>query len=86
MKLIDPNDLYMVAEKNHGRFHVADVDVAKRYDVEPIVHAAWIEYTLNSKRGKVYKCNRCGKYRGVCKTPYCSSCGARMDGEENEAD
>ena len=46
-------------------------------DVQPVIHAAWIETTPNDYY-EWYKCSNC-KYTDTKKFNYCPKCGAKMD-------
>lgn len=62
-------------------------------DVAPIIHGDWKEQkiTFNKWGGDVvtgktlWRCSVCGHEDSIL-TNYCSKCGARMDGEEDEID
>lgn len=49
-------------------------------DVQPVRHGRWVE-----EPNCMYRCSSCGSHypsiRGYMDYCYCSSCGARMDGE-----
>ena len=64
------------------------VDCIPAADVEPVRHGRWEEAirTRRSIAGKIedfrcYECSVCGK-RSLCKTKYCSHCGAKMAEEK----
>ena len=42
-----------------------------------------IRFTSELKKRE--KCSCCGKSNGRAKSPYCPNCGAKMDGDEDEA-
>ena len=53
------------------------VDKIPVADVQPVIHAAWIETTPNDFY-EWYKCSNC-KYTDTKKFNYCPKCGAKMD-------
>lgn len=55
-------------------------------DVAPVVHAEWEEVILSDCMINYWKCSKCGKTGTAIRFKYCPNCGARMDGEKNEAD
>ena len=48
-------------------------------DAVPVVHGHWIEDPDDWE----CQCSECGRLSS-CRTVYCSSCGARMDGKDGE--
>jgi len=74
--------------------HVIDIiEAIPSADVAPIIHGDWKEekITFNKWGGDVvtgktlWRCSVCGHEDSIL-TNYCSKCGARMDGEEDEID
>lgn len=53
-------------------------------DVAPVKHGHWIDDggygSLNHGFINQYKCSVCGVRADYCKGTYCSHCGAKMDG------
>ena len=64
------------------------IDCAPAADVAPVVHGYWIRDSLFSNEFcNVSSCSQCGELVEFLINPprYCPSCGARMDGGDNDA-
>lgn len=65
---------------------IYDIRVLKAADVQPVIHAYWIELpkALNTNENPC-KCSNCGHVLSFMnyypKSKYCPNCGARMDGD-----
>lgn len=61
------------------------IDEIPTLDVAPVVHARWIVIRMAGERVAI-QCSACKNYDNPSKVRgnYCWSCGARMDGEEDE--
>ena len=59
------------------------------FDVAPVKHGRWIEYTKviipepYNKWEQAWKCSECGFDDGFVAYNYCPNCGARMNGERD---
>ena len=64
-----------------------EVDCFQSSDVAPVVHGEWIDDggygSLNHGFINQYRCSVCGVRADYCKGAYCSHCGAKMDGGDN---
>ena len=86
MRLIDAHDLWteiMMIPHNGDMISSEEVEKAiaeaPTVDAVPVVHGRWGNYDPYLDG---YRCSRC-KLSHRCCTPYCSNCGAKMDGGEN---
>ena len=52
------------------------IDEIPAADVQPVIHAKWIEDYIMTK---FYTCSNCKKYK-YKRYNYCPDCGAKMDG------
>ena len=66
------------------------IDRQPEADVQPVVHAHWIEHKL-TKGGSLFECSKCGEeFEFEAGTPqsscyyYCPYCGAKIDGDEHD--
>ena len=65
---------------SYNVIHVTDVFCAPTLDVEPVRHGQWVFKYPNG-----WACSECGTWGlktdqlGICKSKYCSECGAIMD-------
>lgn len=69
-----------------GQDIYAEITNTPTVDAEPVRYGKWeIEECTNSIDGSLYKryrCNKCGCPTAMfIRSPYCSNCGAKMDGE-----
>lgn len=61
-----------------------------REDVEPVIHARWIEQFEGTYLRRAMYCSACKKKSGIGGSkanqmkPYCPNCGAKMDEKEQE--
>lgn len=64
-----------------------EMDEMPAVDAAPVVHARWIYYPKASVGGNdVWACGECGTgYNCVEGHNYCLYCGAKMDGESDDA-
>ena len=78
-------DEEMLAFMNTLRQHLHTAfDEAPTIEAEPVRHGRWVK--VNSIQGlKAFKCSECSSYIGRI-TAFCSTCGAKMDGKEEESD
>lgn len=63
-------------------FHAMAITIPSA-DVQPVVHAKWID---NAHGSYFFGCSNCGfiySYWDYDKYEYCPHCGAKMDGDEN---
>lgn len=92
VKLIKPEELEKYIDQNFSNYDFADCsdddcmhdwfDDFPTIDAEPVVHAHWIEY---KHMEDVFMCSNCHRTYSECgNDKYCRSCGAKMDGEDNE--
>lgn len=51
-------------------------------DVVEVKHGKWIEALTSDTKERWYRCSKCGHYE-LTPRAYCSDCGAKMDGGEN---
>lgn len=58
---------------------LTSIAAAPTIDAAPVVHGRWV-YPLGLAWS--YVCSECGGSGGVVGTPYCPSCGAKMDGDD----
>lgn len=58
---------------------ISIVDCAPAADVQPVIHAKWIEDYIMTK---FYICSNCKKYK-YKRYKYCPDCGAKMDGDNH---
>lgn len=68
----------------------ADVIQMTAADVAPVVHGRWIEHKPfeGHRVNECIECSECNTWFGhdcYAKTNYCPNCGARMDGDADEA-
>ena len=66
---------------------------APAIDAEPVRHGRWIDMQEDDATEGVWRCSVCGfdGYFDImtpkeCGENYCHNCGAKMDGDDNEAD
>ena len=66
------------------------IDEQPSADVQPVVHAHWIEHKL-TKGGSLFECSNCEEeFEFEAGTPqsscyyYCPYCSAKMDGDEHD--
>lgn len=52
-------------------------------DVAPVVHARWVFGQSLYSESWLYRCTNCDGYTED-NPPYCSNCGAKMDGKEQD--
>ena len=57
---------------------IADIPTA---DVAPVVHGRWV--CVDTDTEQFFLCNRCKK-KEYWESNYCSNCGCRMDGGDDE--
>lgn len=93
MRLIDAEPLskkirYECGLDCWGRVSETDVltkiDIAPTIDAAPVVHAKWM---LDSSfySANIYHCTACNQ-KQMQTSKFCPECGAKMDGEDDEAD
>lgn len=72
-------------------YMIDDIEAMKVADVQPVVHAYWIELpkALNPNENPC-KCSNCGHILSFMnyypKSKYCDDCGARMDSKDGDAE
>ena len=87
--LVNHNDGYLMYCDWHDSVKECQsaIDSIPALDVAPVVHARWI---VKRMAGNIIalQCSSCENYDNPSKVRgnFCWNCGARMDGEENEAD
>lgn len=78
------NLLWLFADESCASV-VSDFEELPAADVAPVRHGRWI-----FKHPNGWACSLCGEWglmidnRGICKSNYCPTCGALMDGKEDE--
>ena len=64
------------------------IEDCEEADVQPVVHAKWIDteesIDIEGCDTELYKCSHC-QSESYRYSLYCHHCGAKMDGNENEA-
>ena len=75
----------------NNKIEVCDVLtlVVPSADVAPVRHGRWIEHYKSDAPPTLKErwiCSWCGNVQTYGATGYCPSCGARMEGEEDETD
>ena len=76
---------------HYANVYVVDVDDIKALpalDVVPVVHGHWIKVLGGNGLVSTIRCSECDNFDNpsYIQGNYCWFCGAKMDGEENEAD
>lgn len=87
MRLIDADELFQkaigiikdkIGDKEFGILNM--ITIAETIDAEPAKHGKWLD-TRNISYSA--RCSECGRYTTDI-TPYCSNCGAKMDGNDKQ--
>lgn len=89
-RLIDAYKLEDLVRSNSARYHHADDVIAAiagqpTVDAVEVVHGRWI-WTITGEEDyeQYYRCSECNDHV-YSKYNYCSNCGAKMDGGNEDA-
>lgn len=84
MKLIDVDMLCKYCDNNINHSITPNEIMRMPFiDAEPVKHGRWIRTSENVSTTQVQHCSECGHNTNY-DFPYCSNCGAKMDGGEVE--
>lgn len=78
MRLIDADEVVRLIQARYECPEICKREIDAIKTVDPVKHGRW-KYPLGMAWN--YVCSECGANGGVKGTPFCPSCGARMDGE-----
>ena len=79
------NDPSEIQERNDWHYYRDTIEAVPKADVMPVRHGCWLKCSNGTPYCSVCGANERDTYKAVTRErKYCYSCGALMDGEEND--